>query len=114
MLSRLATNNPSDSSNPDPTSLSENIANVVDLTEEAALEINQRKAKSQYGYEVAIRITPDRRDLKSVVVEFDEPRGDGSEFIGESRDIPLVVDRRDVDQLQGQTVDYRNERFFLV
>jgi len=88
-----------------------NFGNVVELTEAASEEINRRLTAGCFGPETVVRIAPDRMTPNHASVLFDFPLADGRDWIGQSRGIPIVVDRQDAEELQGFTIDFRHETF---
>ena len=86
------------------------IGNVVSLSEDAFAEIARRHHAGNFGPDVAIRVTPGTTS-STYCVEFDFVLADGSDWIGESRGIPIVIDRRDAPLLLGKTIDFQNGCF---
>ena len=91
----------------DVRSISDNFGNVIELTESAIEEIQQRHAKGQFDDDVVVRVEPDRSEHRKVTIAFDFPLADGWDWIGESNGIPIVVSRDVAPELQGCTIDFR-------
>lgn len=86
--------------------------NVVELTEKAVVEIRHRQDAGQFhDDDIAVRVTPDRTIHRNVIIQFDFVSADGSDWIGSSGGVPILIDRGDADELQGCTIDYRNGEF---
>lgn len=92
-------------------SLRDSLGNIVGLTEAARLEILRRQCGGRFGNDVVVRVLPPSTRENEYRVEFDFPLADGRDWIGESRGIPIVVDRRDAPLLLGKTIDFREGRF---
>jgi Fe-S cluster assembly iron-binding protein IscA len=89
--------------------MTENLGNVVSLTDRAVAEILRRHHLGCWTTEAAVRITPDGN--KGFLIGFDFALTDGRDWLGQSHQIPLLVDRRDAPQLWGKTIDYVDGRF---
>lgn len=92
-------------------SVAETIGNIVVLSETAADEIVRLRKTSKYGADIVTRIMPDDARPNGVLIKFDYALADGSDWIGQSRSIAIVVDKRDAPQLHGCTIDYRDGAF---
>jgi len=89
--------------------VSDHLGSVVSLTERAVAEILRRHGIGHWTTEAAVRITPDGRDTYTIA--FDYPLTDGRDWLGQSHQIPMLVDRRDAPLLWGKTIDFRDGRF---
>lgn len=92
-------------------SLSDNFGNIVDLTDSAVDEIRRRHAAGQFDADVVVRVSLDRAEYRTVTIQFDFVLADGRDWIGQSKGIPIVVDRDMASELQGFTVDFRHGEF---
>ena len=91
-----------------PTTI-DSLGNVVNLSDRAVTEILRRHRLGGWTTEAAVRITPDGNN--SFLIGFDYALTDGRDWLGQSHDIPLLMDRRDAPQLWGKTIDFREGRF---
>jgi Fe-S cluster assembly iron-binding protein IscA len=91
-------------------SIQSTFGNVVFLSETAEAEIVKRRLIAGFGPDLAVRITPSDNNV-SYAIEFDDAIADGRDWIGESRGIAIVVDRRDAPLLLGKTIDFCNGSF---
>jgi Fe-S cluster assembly iron-binding protein IscA len=88
-----------------------NLGNLVELTEAAAREILRRRLVGKLHTDVVVRIAPPSRPGEGYNVGFDYALADGRDWIGESRGIGILVDRRDTRWLTGRIIDYRDGVF---
>ena len=84
--------------------------NVISLSEAAETEIVKRRLIGGFSPDVAVRITPDNSD-SCYSVAFDDAIADGRDWIGHSRGVAIVIDRRDTPLLLGKTIDFRGNNF---
>jgi Fe-S cluster assembly iron-binding protein IscA len=95
----------------DPQTPADYSGNVVELTATAARELSRRLAEGQFDADVVVRIELDQEYPTHVIAKFDYPLADGQDWIGQSQEIPIVVDRRVAPQLQGATIDFDDDTF---
>jgi hypothetical protein len=88
-----------------------NLGNLVELTDAAAREILRRRLVGKLRADVVVRIAPPSRPGDGYNVGFDYALADGRDWIGESRGIGILIDRRDTRWLTGRIIDYRDGVF---
>ncbi len=91
--------------------ISRNLGNVIELSEAAAQEILRRHFSGEFHGKPVVRITLPLSPDEGYMVGFDYALADGRDWIGESRGIGIIVDRRDAPLLLGRTIDCRNGVF---
>jgi Fe-S cluster assembly iron-binding protein IscA len=96
-----------------PLAFADSFRNVVEFTDVAMQEIKRRIIQGKFGADVVVRVEPLERMPKEVKITFDYALADGDDLIGKSHGLPVVVDRRVAAALDGWTIDYGNEVFFL-
>ena len=89
----------------------DNFGNIISLTDAAVAEIKRRHKRGQFDSDVVVRVEPDRSEVRKVSIAFDFALADGRDWIGQSRGIPIVVDRAIAPQLHGSTIDFRDGVF---
>ena len=92
-------------------SISSNLGNVIASSETAAQEILRRHFSGKFKTKPVVRITPPLSPDEGYLVGFDYALANGRDWIGESRGIGIIVDRRDAPLLLGRTIDFRNGIF---
>jgi len=83
---------------------------VVELSEAAADELRRRMVVGRFDPTIAARIIPHAAG-NGCEVRFDFPYSDGHDFLGRSRNIAVLVDRKDAEFLEGATVDFCDGQF---
>jgi len=91
--------------------ISNNLGNVIELSETAAQEILRRYFSGNFQGKPVVRITPPFSPNESYMIGFDYALADGRDWIGESRGIGIVVDHRDTALMLGRTIDFRDGVF---
>jgi Fe-S cluster assembly iron-binding protein IscA/predicted RNA-binding Zn-ribbon protein involved in translation (DUF1610 family) len=92
-------------------SASTNLGNIVAISEAAAQEILRRFFSGKFKGKPVARITPPLSPGEGYMVGFDYAVADGRDWIGESRGIGIIVDRRDAPLLLGRIIDFQNGVF---
>ncbi len=85
---------------------------LVDVSDRAAAEIRLRIAKRGFPERVGVRITPGKWADGKVAVTFDYPVSDGRDWIDESQELLLLIDKNDEAQLAGCRLDFRDGAFW--
>ena len=93
-------------------SVSTNLGNIVELSEAAAHENLRRFFSGKFNGKPVVRITPPLSPGEGCMVGFDFALADGRDWIGESRGIGIIVDRRDTPRLLG--IDHRFPKWRLL
>jgi Fe-S cluster assembly iron-binding protein IscA len=91
--------------------LSQNLGNVVTLTDAAAREILRRILCGKFGPDTVARVAPPDASGSGYRVTLDYALSDGSDWIGESHGIGILVSRRDASVLAARTIDFQEGVF---
>ena len=89
----------------------QNLANVVQLTDAAAQEIRRRLVAGEFAADTVARLQATDGSGSGYQVTFDYAVADGSDWIGESHGIGILVNRRETSSLLGRTIDFRRGIF---
>ncbi len=112
----LATDAPAVRATPDAcprggAGIHQNLGNVVELTDAAAREIIRRLFSGKFGRDTVARIRPAESPRSGYRVALDYALADGSDWLGESKGIGIVVARSEAASLLGRTLDFRDGIF---
>jgi len=89
----------------------DHFGNVVTLSDAAVVEISQRHAQGGYEHDVAVRVEIEDEHQRTCRIGFDYPEADGRDWIGDSKGITILVDRRDASSIHGSTIQYEDGIF---
>ena len=84
---------------------------LLTVSDDALAEIQARILKGKFPSEIGVRISPTKWADDDVEISFDYPVSDGRDWVGESRGLLLLVDKKDEDQLSGCQLNFRDDAF---
>lgn len=94
-------------------SATEQVRNIVELSDAAYDEVLQRFRASGFDSDVVVRIAPIDTEPSKVQVAFDYALTDGRDWLGQSKGIPIVIERKAAELFLGRSIDYRDGEFLL-
>jgi hypothetical protein len=96
---------------PHDASVSAHKKKVLEVSAAALAEIRSRMAKGGFSEEHGVRVTPTKYADSEVEITFDYPVSDGRDWVDESDDLLLLIDKNDEWQLLGRWLDFADGRF---
>ena len=85
----------------------------VRFSEAAELEINERRARGQFSIALAVKLLVDNARKRTCLIQFDYPASNGDQTVFRASPFILVIDNRDLEFFQDQTIDFDEDEFLL-
>lgn len=85
---------------------------IVTLTDRAVSELRARIEREGFPSGIAVRIVP-KKAGSHIEALFDYPISDGRDWIDKTGPLVILIDKQDSLLIEGQEVDFAEDRFFL-